>query len=220
MANVLIVGGGKIGSALAKVIGSAVTALFVWDIDPKKTRGERDLSLIVANADVIFICVPSWSHASAIKEISPFLQKRTQVVSLAKGMVCVGNKWMLVSEFLKNNLPPNQNFSIMSGPMVAEALTLGKPCVGVLVSKNQFGIAKLSPLFSKTNLRLEYSDDMKGVCLAGVLKNIYALAVGAVEGAGFAEDRVKVFRSMCLDEMLRAGVAPGAKAETMKGTAG
>ncbi len=218
--KVTIIGGGKIGSALAKIIETAVTSTSVWDIDSKKIRGESELSAAVAEADLLFLCIPSWAHFEVLQNLKPILQKNTQIVSLAKGMVMFGAKPMLIFELLQANLPAGQGFAVLSGPMIAEDLALGKPCSAVLASESKFGIAKLAPLFHKTNLQLEQSDDLVGVCLAGVLKNVYTLAVGTVEGAGFADRSLRVLKEMCLDEMLRVGVRLGAKAKTMKGLAG
>ncbi len=218
--KVTIIGGGKIGAAIAKIIEPNAGEISIWDIDPKKIRGESELSAAITGADLLFLCVPSWAHLDVLQKLKPILQKNTQVVSLAKGMVPWGAKPMLIAEILRANLPSGQGFAVLSGPMIAEELVLGKPGAAVLASESKFGIAKLAPLFQKTNLRLEQSEDLAGVCVAGVLKNIYALAVGTVEGAGFADRSLRVLMEMCLDEMLRVGVRLGAKAETMKGLSG
>ncbi len=85
--NVLIIGGGEIGSALAYILRqNTENKIAVWDIDPTKCSHDTDLHNVAHDANIIFLCVPSWSIRSAIECVKEHVQKDDYVIALTKGI--------------------------------------------------------------------------------------------------------------------------------------
>ncbi|MCX8059959.1 MAG: glycerol-3-phosphate dehydrogenase, partial [Aquificaceae bacterium] len=73
---------------------------------------------------------------------------------------------------------------------------------------------------SSENFRVYLSTDMVGVELGGALKNVIALACGISDGLGFGESARASLITRGFAEMVRLGVALGAKRETFYGLSG
>jgi len=69
-------------------------------------------------------------------------------------------------------------------------------------------------------LRPYYSDDVIGAEIGGAVKNVLAIACGVVEGLGLGENARAALIARGYAEMLRFGVARGARAETLAGLCG
>jgi glycerol-3-phosphate dehydrogenase (NAD(P)+) len=69
-------------------------------------------------------------------------------------------------------------------------------------------------------LRVYTSSDPMGVQVAGALKNVIAIAVGASDGLGFGQNARAALITRGLSEIARLGVAKGGRAGTAAGLAG
>ena len=69
-------------------------------------------------------------------------------------------------------------------------------------------------------LRLYRSTDVLGAELGGALKNVVAIAAGAVVGAGYGESARAALMTRGLAEMTRLAVALGAQEATLRGLSG
>ncbi len=138
MTNVCICGGGNLGHVTAGFLAAqpdvSVNLLTrrpgEWDsclqIDtPDGTRMQGMLRCIsdrpeevVAQADIVLLCLPGFSIASVMKEIAPHLQPSTAV-----GTVVSSTGFFLEAE---NNLPPNQPlFGFQRVPFIARTTVYG-----------------------------------------------------------------------------------------------
>jgi glycerol-3-phosphate dehydrogenase (NAD(P)+) len=63
-------------------------------------------------------------------------------------------------------------------------------------------------------------DDVAGVEFGGCLKNVYAIAAGCCDGLRLGDNAKAALLTRALAEMVRVGVALGAKAETFYGLGG
>jgi glycerol-3-phosphate dehydrogenase (NAD(P)+) len=230
MKRVAIIGAGELGTALARVLdGKAEVAL--WDVDAAKVPGMKPLREVVSDADVILCAVPSFAMRSAITGFLPFIDARkTVIISLAKGIEAKTRRFM--DEVLQE-LIPGDRWAVMGGPMLAAELGTGKECAAVLAfllrseasegaahNSESGGFGNLTSIFDGTNLRVEVSDDVHGVAVAGVLKNVYAVLMGVAAGLNLGEDETAWLASRAMEEMDAIGVKLGARAETIRGTAG
>jgi len=216
--NIVIIGAGEIGQALNFVLKKQGARIELWDHDLSRVPKQKALEVIVPKADYVFLCVPSQSVRPATLCITPFLKKKTGVVCLSKGVELKSNKFM--SELLVEILPSGQPFALMGGPMLAEELMQGKPGVSVLATKNIAAFKKLVNVFSGSAVRLETTNDLIGTAVSGVLKNIYAMALGFSEGLGWGANAEAWLVSECLTEMERITDKFGGKMETVCYTAG
>jgi len=211
--NVLIIGGGEIGQAIKVVLEPAPVSKAVWDKDVERCSIQTPPGELAASSDAVFLCVPSWATREAIAGITKNLRKETIVVSLAKGIE--EKSLQTMDAVLEETLPKTQPFGILAGPMIAEELAKGMQGIGVFGSKNRDAFEALKLLFEKTNVRLEYSEDMRGAALCGALKNIYAISLGIADGMGWEGNAKGWLASQALSEM--ADIVPmlGGNRETV-----
>jgi len=109
----------------------------------------------------------------------------------------------------------------LSGPTNAAEVARGKPAAMVLAAMNADGVlAEVQAALSGPTLRVYRSDDVAGVEFGGALKNIYAVAAGCCDGLKLGDNAKAALLTRALAEMVRVGVALGAKAETFYGLGG
>jgi glycerol-3-phosphate dehydrogenase (NAD(P)+) len=80
--------------------------------------------------------------------------------------------------------------------------------------------SELQRLFTTSRLRVYTNPDVVGCELAGVVKNVIAIAAGMAVGMGFGDNTVATLMTRGLAEMSRLGIAMGGDALTFSGLAG
>ncbi|MEI6494883.1 MAG: hypothetical protein WCO03_02360 [bacterium] len=216
--KVAIIGAGEIGQAIGGVIRKNCSNVEFWDVDSSKVEGQRMIMEVINGVNILFLCVPSWGMRKAVQDIYPHLSQDTIVVSLAKGMEEETHKTM--EELLLELLPGGQKFALLGGPMIAEEISKDLRGYAEIATSNYEVYEKISALFVDTNITASYSDDVKGVALAGILKNIFTLAVGLEEYYDFGVNARGWLVSQCVSETEKAIVKLGGKTETAHGLAG
>src|SRR3989344_6114635 len=180
MEKVAIIGSGNFGSALGHIFAVRPDVLVsLWDSDPAKTSSRVTLAETVTQASVVFICVPSWSLRAATASIAPYITGDTILVSPPKGID--QDSIQTTDEVLIDVLGGKGDVALLHGPMLAAEMIEGLPSFGTIASHSSEVFSKLQSLFVGTTLTLEYSVDLHGVALAGVLKNIYSIGLGMNE---------------------------------------
>ena len=181
MARIVIIGNGKIGNAIAEILRSKKNEIAFWDSMPEKAQGQLPLSETIPVADFVFLCVPSFAVPDAACVIKPYLLRRTVVISVSKGIEKESGETM---DELLSRILPRRPFALLSGPMLAVELSSDMGGAAVIASKNAAVRNVVARLFKGTELRITTSADIHGVACAGILKNIYAIIIGAAEGMG------------------------------------
>ncbi|MBM3403518.1 MAG: hypothetical protein FJY10_01355 [Bacteroidetes bacterium] len=131
---------------------------------------------ILVKADVVFIAIPSASVAMYLKEISQFIPAQAIIINLAKGFGC--NK-MIITDCIRQLLP--NPVCSLKGPTFARDIIRGIPSGMTLASEKPEVKEIIRNLFSYTPVRLDYSEDIRGVELISILKNIYAISIGILD---------------------------------------
>lgn len=110
--------------------------------------------------------------------------------------------------------------AILTGPSFAQDIAAGLPTAMTLACKDA-GIGKsIQSELRAPNLRIYRTTDTVGAELGGALKNIIAIACGAVIGAGFGESARAALMTRGFAEMNRLALKRGAKIETLAGLSG
>lgn len=175
-----IIGFGAFGKAIASIVKiNANVELCAWDIADSGDQCQvSDISKAIIGADAVFFAVPSAFFADCLKGISA-MPEDAILISGTKGID--QNSGKLPFELLSEAFPENQ-IAVLSGPMLAQEIGNGTKICATLAASNRKTFATVSALFENTLLELCYSKDMLGVSLAGVLKNVYTLALGLSDG--------------------------------------
>lgn len=185
MQKVVIIGAGELGKAIGAVIAQRADVSW-WDKDPARVGPLVPLAEIIPRADVVLLCVPSDAIREMLRAIAPHLQKEAVVAVFAKGLEDSGAR---MDEVLRAELSTHPAFAIIGGPLLAEELVDHRGGVGALATESEHAREALCMLFDKSTLFLAPTDDMAGVALSGVLKNIYAIAFGIADACLWGSNR-------------------------------
>jgi glycerol-3-phosphate dehydrogenase (NAD(P)+) len=131
------------------------------------------------------------------------------MVSALKGIIPNDN--MVMSEFLASNFKiPLEDIGVLSGPCHAEEVALERLSFLTVASKDETKAKLLAEAISSRILKTRISNDVVGIELAAVLKNIYAIAAGICQGLLYGDNFQAVLMSNCAREMSRFldGVVP------------
>jgi glycerol-3-phosphate dehydrogenase (NAD(P)+) len=108
---------------------------------------------------------------------------------------------------------------VLSGPSFAKDVARGLP-TAVTIAAGREVAPRLQASLSRSGFRPYASEDLIGVALGGAAKNVYAIACGIVEGAGFGESARAALVSRSFAELMRLASALGARSETLMGLSG
>ena len=188
---------------------------------PRELAIDSDLAAALAGAEVVFIACPAQSLRETGGRMRAAMAGRggpRLVLSLAKGLET--GTHLRPSEVLASVLP---SFAVgaLAGPTNAAEVARGFPAAMVLATAGGRGGAEaIQAAVSSPTLRIYTSDDLPGVEFGGALKNIYAIAAGCCDGLSLGDNAKASMLTRALAEMVRVGVALGARAETFYGLGG
>jgi glycerol-3-phosphate dehydrogenase (NAD(P)+) len=145
------------------------------------------------------------------------LDAKTPLVLCAKGIERDTGK--LLSEIATEILPRNP-IAALSGPSFATDVAAGLPTAVTVAAADEARAARLAALLSSPAFRCYSSADLIGVEVGGALKNVLAIAAGAVSGAGLGASAQAALVTRGFVELRRVGAAFGAEPETLMGLSG
>lgn len=155
--------------------------------------------------------------SKAIHEVLPASGKATVVVSAVKGLELETLKRM--SEVISESMP-GANVCALSGPNLAEEILLGMPAATVVSCKEADVAASVQSVLTSKKFRVYTNTDIVGVELGGSLKNIIAIAAGALDRLKLGANSKAALLTRGLAEMTRLSVTLGAESSTLAGLAG
>ena len=164
----------------------------------------------------ILVVVPSHGFASLLRTLPP-LGQDVGLAWATKGLEPGTNR--LLHE-VALEVMGTRDIAVVSGPSFAADVALGRPTAVTLAGQDAEATSALAAALAGPTFRLYAADDIVGVELAGALKNVYALASGAVEGAGLGASARAALLARGFAEMTRLIVAMGGAAHTLTGLAG
>lgn len=245
-----VIGAGNFGSAVANLLAPhCPVLLYVRDekvirhiLAKGENRGHKmhenvalvdNLEEIAARCEVIFPIVPSIHFRSMMKKLSPYIHPYHLLIHGTKGFDI--------------NLPPEETIEKMTtldrshvktmsevireesvavrvgclaGPNLSKELASGQPAATVIASHFAEVISIGKRLLRSDRFQVYGNKDLVGVELAGVLKNIIAIASGALSGMGYGENAKGLLISRGVIEMIYLGRALGGNTEAFLGLAG
>src|SRR5690554_6408338 len=233
--TVAVIGGGAWGTALAQaaaMAGRQVTLVArdnrqIEEINTLRTNrrylGEQRLHQAIAarldlgRADFVILAVPAQASRAALSVLDPALLAGRPVLLSAKGLET--GTLQRQSEILVDMATDAVPY-VLSGPSFAADVAAGRPTAVTLAGDDAGNTSMLAAALAGPSFRPYAADDLIGVEVAGALKNVYALACGAVEGAGLGASARSALIARAFAEMARMVAAMGGSASTLTGLAG
>ena len=237
--KIAVLGGGAWGTALATTALRAghgctlwardvetVTAINARHENPRYLPGigldpalqaTADLDAALTGATCVLAVVPAQAMRGLLNALANRLDAKTPLVLCAKGIERDTGK--LLSEIATEILPRNP-IAALSGPSFATDVAAGLPTAVTVAAGDEAHAAALAALLSSPAFRCYSSADLIGVEVGGALKNVLAIAAGAVSGAGLGASAQAALVTRGFVELRRVGAAFGAEPETLMGLSG
>lgn len=245
-----VIGAGNFGSVVANLLAKhSNVLLYVRDEKAtariqttRENRGHvlhdrivitNDLADIAKTCDVIFPIVPSLHFREMMKNLSPHLHPYHILIHGTKGFdidlppgetietVSMLNRSQVktMSEVIREESVAIR-VGCLAGPNLAKELAAGQPGATVIASHFNEVIKLGKRLLRNEQFQVYGNNDMVGVELAGVLKNVIAIAAGALSGLGYGENAKGLLISRGMVEMVYLGRALGGNTTAFLGVAG
>ncbi len=183
-------------------------------------KATSSLKEVLDHANIVIIAVPTKFYRNVLKEMAGYLNCEKVIVNVSKGIE--PGTFKLMSEVITEMIPSEyvNNIVNLSGPSHAEELILRKETTLVSASSDFNSASLIQEIFSMPYLRVYCSDDIIGTQLLGALKNIIALASGALAGMDKGDNAKAALLTRGLAEIKRYAMLRGAKETTVYGLAG
>jgi glycerol-3-phosphate dehydrogenase (NAD(P)+) len=181
---------------------------------PQPVSVHADLADLQA-ADVLLLCMPMQSLAGFLVA-HPGLAPGRPMVACCKG---VDLESLRGPVSVIEAAEPGRLSAMLTGPSFAADIAKGLPTALTLACRDDAGVGLQADLSTST-LRIYRTDDITGAELGGALKNVVAIAAGAVIGAGLGDSARAALMTRGYAEMVRLAVRLGARPETLAGLSG
>jgi glycerol-3-phosphate dehydrogenase (NAD(P)+) len=183
--------------------------------------------------DIIFPMVPSSSFRDMMRGLSPYLMPYHMLIHGTKGFdiqlpagetietIPLLNRSQVktMSEVIREESVVVR-IGCLAGPNLSRELAQRQPAATVIASPFQEVIQTGKRLLKSDRFQVYENNDIVGVEIAGVLKNIIAIAAGALSGLGFGDNAKGLLISRGAVEMVYLGRALGGDIKAFLGLAG
>jgi glycerol-3-phosphate dehydrogenase (NAD(P)+) len=169
------------------------------------------------DADLVVVAIPTVYLRSTLQPLVGRCPGRLPALSLAKGLE---NGTFLRPTQIIQDVLGDRLTAALSGPSHAEEVSRGLPTSVVVAAEDDDLARQVQAVFNTERFRVYCHSDVKGVELAGALKNVIGIAAGISDGLGFGDNAKSALLTRALVEMTRLGVALGADPATFMGLAG
>ena len=240
MKKIAVLGEGAWGTAVATLLAHNGYAVTVWcyhadlvDVINRTRMNERYLPGIalsplitavgsiedaISDAEWIFEAIPVQYLRSIIEKVKPYYHKSQRWVVMSKGIE--KNSLCLPTEIISDVLGADVQQTVFAGPSFARDLAR-KDITAVTIAAPDCEHAKeLQHLLANDYFRPYISTDMIGVQAGAALKNVIALGIGMLDGAGYTDNAKAFMLTRGLHEMTELAVKLGGRQETMYGLSG
>ena len=242
MKKACVLGAGAFGTALAKQLADKNIATTLWARRPELSeainderrnarylpdaalpdsmRATSDLSEATREAELVVFCAPSHATRAVVAQVQGALPPRALLCSATKGIET--ESLMLMSELMVDVLGADaeQRLGYLSGPSFAKELAAKQPTAVTVASTHSDTARAIQRAFAADHLRVYVTEDVVGVEMGGALKNVIAIAAGAIDGLGFGLNARAALITRGLAEIGRLATAKGASPLTLAGLAG
>jgi glycerol-3-phosphate dehydrogenase (NAD(P)+) len=241
VAEIAVMGAGAWGSALAQVLADAGNSVAMWarspaiadeintqhrnrrylgDVElPSEVRATPDPAKALTGVTTVLLAVPSQVLRPNLREWTNFIDNDATLVSLAKGIEI--ETLMRMSQVVVQVTGVDASrVAVLSGPNLASEIVERQPAATVIACSDSGRAVALQRMLNPGYFRPYTNADVIGVEIGGACKNVIALACGMAAGVGLGENTSAAIITRGLAEIMRLGIAVGAKPATLAGLAG
>ncbi len=186
----------------------------VFDSDLHATTDDNEA---LSGAEIVLAVIPAQKLREGLSAIAAHIPANIPIVLCAKGIE--QSTGLLMSQVAEQCLPQNR-IAALSGPSFATDVARGLPTAVTVAAKDEQLAMTLAENLSTPQLRCYATDDLTGVEIGGALKNVLAIAAGAVRGRSLGASAEAALITRGFVELRRIGAALGARPETMMGLSG
>ena len=234
-------GAGAWGTALAKVLADAGNNVTLWarrteladeindthrnpeyldDVElPASIRATSDPAEALSDACTVLLGVPSQTLRANLTQWAELIREDATLVSLAKGIELDSLMRMSQVVIQVTGADPSR-VAVVTGPNLASEIAEQQPAATVVACSDSGRAVTLQRAMATGYFRPYTNADVIGAEVGGACKNVIALACGMAAGVGMGENSVAAIITRGLAEIMRLGIALGAKPATLAGLAG
>jgi len=241
---VAIMGAGAWGTALAKVLadaGGPEAKVVLWarrsDVAeqisttrynpgylpgallPPSIRATADAEEALSGATTVLLGVPAQTMRANLEQWAGLLSQDATLVSLAKGIE-LGTLMRMSQVIVSVTGADPSRVAVISGPNLASEIAECQPAATVVACSDSGRAVAVQRMLNSGYLRPYTNSDVVGTEVGGACKNVIALACGMAAGVGLGENTAAAIITRGLAEIMRLGIALGAKGATLAGLAG
>ena len=241
---IAVMGAGAWGTALAKVLadaGGPEAEVTLWarrsevaaqinatrynpaylpgTLLPPGIRATADAHEALNGATTVLLGVPAQTMRANLEQWTDSLADGATLVSLAKGIELVTLMRMSQVIVSVTGVDPAQ-IGVISGPNLASEIAECQPAATVVACSDSGRAVALQRMLNSGYFRPYTNSDVVGTEVGGACKNVIALACGMAAGVGLGENTAAAIITRGLAEIMRLGIALGAKGATLAGLAG
>ena len=243
--KIAVMGAGSWGTTFAKVLADTVEhhdiPVMIWarrseaaaEINERHTNSRylretklpanisasSDKAEVLAQADLVVLAIPSQSLRSELAEFKQYLETGAVLLSLMKGLER-GTDLRMSEVIAEVTALPQDKVAVLSGPNLAMEIAREQPTASVVACTDPEVATWIAELCSAPYFRPYTNDDVLGVELGGIVKNIIALAVGMCDGMGFGDNTKSSVITRGLAETTRLVLSLGGRMDTLAGLSG
>ncbi|MGN7476488.1 NAD(P)H-dependent glycerol-3-phosphate dehydrogenase [Solibacillus silvestris] len=242
MENVVVLGAGSWGTALAIVLAENGHNTLIWShredqaneinvqhmnkkylpntVLPENLKATSNLEIAAKHGTIIVMAVPTKGIREVCGNISEHLAEKAIFVHVSKGIE--PDTLMRISELMKESLKETavSDIVVLSGPSHAEEVVLQHPTTVTAACSNLKAAEKVQDLFMNHYFRVYTNEDVTGVEIGGALKNVIALAAGMTDGLNYGDNAKAALITRGLAEISRLGIKMGGNPFTFAGLTG
>ena len=245
-----VIGAGSFGTVMANVMAENAPVLLLARRQEvadaiNKTRFHKNQEIhpnitlttnveeFASRCQLICPVIPSASFSKMLDQFSPYLKPYHILIHATKGLDIImpeGEKLRTLETIDRDSVKSMSELiyektavrrvGCIAGPNLSKEIAAGQPAATVVASPFDEVINEGMNALRSSRFRVNASKDLRGIEMAGVLKNIMAIASGILTGLGYGHNTRAILITGGLAEMATLGQAFGADPRAFLGLAG